>query len=144
MNRKESNDEKLERQQKAIEDLRLEQDAGEETQRALIREAARRATTDNWPEMTEDDRQQVVDEVMEFEALTFQWSIFRQGWSSSAGAERIRLNPETAWPRLLVRAYATAESETIRMKIQAGAQVVEDGPQLTLEEKLRRHMHPDG
>ena len=143
MNRKESSDEKLERQHRAVVDLRLEQDANEETQKALIQEAALRATTDNWPEMPEDERQRVIDEVLGFEALTFQWSIFRRGWSSSAGAERIHLDPEVAWPRILVRAYATAEAETVRMRIQAGEHVIEEGPQLTLEEKLRRLLNPE-
>lgn len=143
MNRKESNDEKLERQNRAVADLRLEEDANEEAQRALIEEAARRATTDNWPEMPEDERQRVVDEVMDFEALTFQWSIFRRGWSSGAGSERIHLDPEIAWPRILVRAYATAEAETVRMRNEVVGPIAEDGPQLTLEERLRRVLNPE-
>ena len=109
----------------------------------MIEEAALRGTTDSWPEMPEDERRRVVEEVMGFEALTFQLSIFRRGWSSAPGAERVQLDAEIAWPRILIRAYATAEAETVRMRIQAGAQIVEEGPQLTLEEKLRRLLNPN-
>ena len=143
MNRRESNEEKLQRQQKAIADLRLEQSSSEETQKAVIEEAARRATADNWSEMPEDERQRVVEEIMGFEALTFQLSIFRRGWTTGSGAQRIEVDPEAAGPRVLIRAYATAEAETVRMRNEVVGPIAEDGPQLTLEEKLRRHMHPE-
>ena len=142
MNRHETDTEKLERQQSAVADLRLDQGADEETQRAVIEEAARRATQDNWPEMPEDERQREVDTVVGLEALKFQLAIFRRGWATGQGAERVQLDPEIAGPRILVRAYATAEADTLRMRSQAGGQSAEGGQQLSLEERLRRHMRP--
>ena len=142
MNRHESATEKLERQQRAIADLRLDQGADDETQRAVIVEAARRATKDNWPEMPEDERKRVAEEVVDFEGLAYQWAIFRRGWATNPNAERIHLDPEIAGPGILVRAYATAEADTLRMRSQAGGQPTEDGPPLSLEEKLRRYLRP--
>ena len=77
-------------------DLRLEQEVDEQTQIAVIEEAARRATRDIWPDMPEDERKRVVESVVGFEALAFQLAIFRRGWSSGPNAQRIKLDPETA------------------------------------------------
>ena len=140
MNRQEDDTEKLERHQRAVADLRLDQEADEDTQRAVIQEAARRATKDNWPEMPEDERQCLVESVVGFQGLAYQWAIFRRGWATRPGAERISLDPEIAGPRILVRAYATAEADTLRMRSDATAQPPQAAPQLTLEEKLRRHL----
>ena len=142
MNLHETDSEKLERQQKAVADLRLEQIADEETQKAVIEEAAHRATKESWPEMPEDERKRVVEAVVNFEGLNYQWAIFRRGWTSSPGAERIPVDPETAGPRILARAYATAEADTLRMKSQAGGQTTEAGLPLSLEERLRRYLPP--
>ena len=142
MNRNETDEEKLERQQQAVADLRLDQGADEETQRAVIREAANRATMDNWPEMPEDERQREVDTVVGLEAVKFQLAIFRRGWSTGQGAERIQLDPEIAGPRILVRAYATAEADTLRMKSQAGGQSAEAGQRPSLEDRIRRYLRP--
>ena len=142
MNRHETATEKLERQQRAVADLRLDQGADEETQRTVIEEAARRATKDSWPDMPEDERKRVVEAVVGFEGLTYQWAIFRRGWSTSPSAGRIQLDPETAGPRILVRAYATAEADTLRMRSQAGWQPTEAGQPPSLEERLRRHLRP--
>lgn len=144
MNQHETPTDKLERQQGAIADLLLDQGADEESQRAVIKEAARRATKDIWPEMPEDERERVVEEVVGFEGLNYQWAIFRRGWITSQGAERIRVDPATAGPGILTRAYATAEADTLRMRNQASRQPAEGGPPLSLEERLRRHMHPNG
>ena len=143
MNRNETDEEKLERQQQAVADLRLDQGADEETQRAVIREAANRATMDNWPEMPEDERQREVDTVVGLEAVKFQLAIFRRGWSTGQGAERIQLDPEIAGPRILVRAYATAEADTLRMKSQAGGQSAEAGQRPSLEDRIRRYLRPE-
>lgn len=143
MNRDETDAEKLERQHMAVADLRLDQEADEEAQRAVIREAAHRATMDNWPEMPEDERQREVDTVVGLEAIKFQLAIFKRGWSTGQGAERIQLDPETAGPRILVRAYATAEADTLRMRSAAGGQPTEAGQRPSLEDRLRRYLRPD-
>ena len=119
MNRNETTTEELERQQRAVADLRLEQGSDEETQRAVIEEAARRATRDSWPEMPEEEREREVEAVVGFEGLTYQWSIFKRGWYTGPSTGRIPVDPETAGPRILVRAYATAEADTRRMRSQA-------------------------
>ena len=142
MNRHETDAEKLDRQHRAVADLRLEQDADEDSQRAVIAEAARRAVRDNWPEMPEDDHQRVVESVAGMEAINFQLSIFRYGWSVGPNAERIRVDPDSAGPRILVRAYATAEAETARMKFDALGPPPEDGPRPSLEDRLRRYLPP--
>ena len=143
MNRNETDNEKLERQHRAVADLRLDQAADEEDQRAVIEEAARKATLDYWPEMPEDDRQQVVKSVAGLEAISFQLAIFRHGWSTGPNAERIQVDPETAGPRILVRAYATAEADTLRMRRQAEGQSAEAGQRLSLEDRIRRYLRPD-
>ena len=140
MNRHETTTEELERQQRAVADLRLDQGADEETQRAVIEEAARRATRDSWPEMPENERNLVVEAVVDFEGLTYQWAIFKRGWYTSPSAGRIQLDPETAGPRILVRAYATAEADTLRMRSHARGQPTEAGPLPSLEERLRRYL----
>ena len=142
MNRHETEAEELERQQGAVADLRLDQGADEETQRAVIEKAASRATLDSWPEMPEEERKRVVEEVVGFEGLSYQWSIFKRGWSTSPSAERILLDPEIAGPRILVRAYAMAEAETLRMSRQSKEQSTEAGQPSSLEEKLRRYLPP--
>ena len=139
----ETDEEKLERQQRAVADLRLDQEADEEAQRAVIREAANRATMDNWPEMPEDERQRQVDTVVGLEALKFQLAIFRRGWSTGQGAERIQLDPEIAGPRILLRAYATAEADTRRMRSQAERQSGEAEQRPSLEDRIRRYLRPD-
>ena len=139
----ETDTEKLERQQRAVADLRLDQGADEETQRAVVAEAARKATMDNWPEMPEDERQRMVDTVAGLQALNFQLAIFRRGWSTGHGAERIQLDPEIAGPRILVRAYATAEADTLRMKSQAEGQSAEAGQRPSLEDRIRRYLRPE-
>lgn len=143
MNRQETDAEKLERQHRAVADLRLDQGADEETQRAVIEEAARRATQDNWPEMPEDERKREVDTVVGLEAVKFQLAIFRRGWSTGQGAERIQLDPEIAGPRILVRAYATAEADTLRMKSQSEGLSTETGQRPSLEDRIRRYLRPD-
>ena len=142
MNRDETATEELERQQRAVAGLRLDQEADEKTQRAVIEEAARRATQDSWPEMPEDERQRVVESVVGFEGLTYQLAIFRRGWTTGTGAERIQLDPEVAGPRILVRAYATAEADTLRMRSQAKGPSTEAGQPSSLEERLRRYLRP--
>ena len=143
MNRNETDTEKLERQQRAVADLRLDQEADEETLRAVIQEAAHRGTINGWPEMPEDERQREVDTVVGLEALKFQLAIFKRGWSQGRGAERIHLDPEIAGPRILVRAYATAEADTLRMKSQAEARSPEEGQRPSLEDRIRRYLRPD-
>ena len=143
MNRDETDAEKLERQHRAVADLRLDQEADEEAQRAVIREAAHRATTDHWPEMPEDERQREVDTVVGLEAIKFQLAIFKRGWSTGQGAERIQLDPEIAGPRILVRAYSTAEADTRRMRSQAERQSGEAGQRPSLEDRMRRYLRPD-
>ena len=143
MRRHETATEELERQQRAVADLRLDQGADEETQIAVIKEAARRATQDNWPEMPEEDRLRVMESVVGFEALAFQLAIFRRGWATGPNAERIQLDPETAGPRILVRAYATAEADSVRMRRQAGGQSTETGQRPSLEDRLRRYLRPE-
>ena len=142
MNRYETDGQKIERQLKAVAGLRLEQGADEESHRAAIAEAARRAIKDHWPEMPEDEQKGVVEAVVGMEALNFQLSIFRYGWSIGANAERIPVDPEETGPRILVRAYGTAEADTIRMRIAAIGPPPEDGPRLSLEERLRRYLPP--
>ena len=143
MNRNETDEEKLERQQKAVADLRLEQEADEEALRAVIQEAAHRGTMDSWPEMPEDDRKREVDTVVGLEALKFQLAIFKRGWSQGQGSERIQLDPEIAGPRILVRAYATAEADTLRMKRQAEGQSEGAGQRPSLEDRIRRYLRPE-
>ncbi len=142
MNQHETATEKLQRQQGAVADLRLDRGSDEETQRAVIEEAARRATTDSWPEMPEDERKGVVEAVVDFEGLSYQWAIFRRGWTTGQSAARIPVDPEVAGPGILVRAYATAEADTVRMKSQAGGLSTEGGTQPSLEERLRRYLPP--
>ena len=143
MNRHETAEEELERQHRAIADLRLDQEADEEAQRAVIEEAARKATQDIWPEMSEDERQRVVDTVVGYQGIAYQWAIFRRGWFTSQGTERISVDPEIAGPRLLVRAYATAEADTRRMRSQAVGQPAEAGQRPSLEDRMRRYLRPD-
>ena len=140
MNQRETSTEELERQQRAVADLQLVQEADEEAQRAVIQEAAHRATRDSWPEMPEEERRSVVEAVVEFEGLTYQLEIFRRGWSTSPSAGRIQLDPEISGPRILVRAYATAEADTLRMRSQAREQSTEGGQLPSLEDKLRRYL----
>jgi len=144
MNRDENDSEKLERQQRAVADLRLEQEADEDVQKAVMKEAARRATQDHWPEMPEDERQRMVDAIVGFAALNFQLATFRRGWPTGKGAERVHLDPEIAGPKLLVRAYATAEADTLRMRSQAEGPAADAGESLSLEDKLRRRLRPHG
>ena len=142
MNQHETQAEKFERQQEAVADLRLEQEVDEQTQIAVIEEAARRATRDIWPDMPEDERKRVVESVVGFEALAFQLAIFRRGWSSGPNAQRIQLDPETAGARILVRAYATAEADSLRMRTEAKGQSPEDDDRPSLEDRLRRYLRP--
>ena len=143
MNRNETEAEKLVRQERAVADLHLEQEAEEDAQREVIRQAARRAIQDHWPEMPEDDRQRVVNAVVGFEALTFQLAIFRRGWATGNNEERIRLDPETAGPRILVRAYATAEADTVRMRGEALGTTHDGQPRPSLEDRMRRYLRPN-
>lgn len=142
MNQHETQAEKLERQEKAVADLLLEQEVDEQAQIAVIEEAARRATRDIWPDMPEDERKRVVESVVGFEALAFQLAIFRRGWSSGPNAQRIQLDPETAGARILVRAYATAEADSLRMRTEAKGQSPEDDQRPSLEDRLRRYLRP--
>ena len=142
MNRQETDTEMLERQQRAISDLRLEQGADEETHWVVIREAAHRATRDNWPEMPDGQRQLVVSTVVGLTAINYQLSVFRNGWATGQNSQRIHLDPEINGPKILVRAYATAEAETVRMRDFATAQAAgEQRP--SLEERLRRYLRPE-
>ena len=143
MNQQETDAEKLERQQRAVEDLRLEQETDEETQRSVIEEAARKATQDNWPEMPEDERQRVAKAVAGLEAISFQLSIFRHGWATSPNADRVQVDPEIAGPRILVRAYATAEADTLRMRSNAEGQSADAGQRPSLEDRIRRYLRPN-
>ena len=136
MNRHETSTDMLERHQRAVADLRLDQEADEESQGVVI-------TNNSWPEMPEDDRKRVVEAVIGFEALSFQLSIFRRGWSRGTNAERVQLDPETAGPRILIRAYATAEAETLRMRTQVLGPPADAGPQASLEDRLRRYLRPN-
>lgn len=142
MNRHETETEKFERQRGAVAGLHLEQGADEETQKAVVHEAADRAIQDNWPEMPEDERKRVVEAVVGLEALAFQLAIFRHGWSTGPNSERIQLDPEIAGPRILVRAYATAEADALRMRSQAGGQSADAGERPSLEDRLRRYLRP--
>ena len=142
MNRYETTTEEIERQQGAVADLRLDQEADEAAQRAVIEEAARRATTDHWPEMPEDERKRVVVAAIGFEGLTYQWAIFRRGWFTGPSAGRIPVDPETAGPRILLRAYATAEADTLRTRGKATEQPTGAGQPPTLEDKIRRYLRP--
>jgi hypothetical protein len=142
MNRQETDSEKLERQQSAIADLRLEQGADEAALWGGIHEAAHRATTDNWPEMPESERQLVVEAVVGLTAIKYQLSIFRNGWSTGQDSERIQVDPEIAGPRILIRAYATAEADTVRMRGQAERQSGQAEERPSLEERIRRYLPP--
>ena len=142
MNRNETDTEKLERQQRAVADLRLDQDDDDETQLSVVVEAARRATQYSWPGMPEDDRNRLVDMVVGLQALNFQLAIFRRGWSQGANADRIQLDPEIAGPRILVRAYATAEADAWRMRAEAGELPYDTGPRASLEDRIRRYLRP--
>ena len=142
MNRNETDTEKLERQQKAVADLRLNRDDDDETQLSVVQEAARRATQYSWPGMPEDDRNRLVDMVVGLQALNFQLAIFRRGWSQGVKAERIQLDPEIAGPRILVRAYATAEADAWRMRAEAGELPYDTGPRPSLEDRIRRYLRP--
>lgn len=143
MNRDETDSEKLERQQRAIADLLLDRGADEESQRAVIEEAARRAIQDHWPEMPEDERKRVVEAIVNFQGFSYQWAIFRRGWFTSASSERIPLDPEIAGPRILVRAYSTAEADAIRMRSQAKGRPTDPNRPSSLEDRLRRYLRPD-
>ena len=142
MDRHETDTEKLERQQRAVADLRLDQEADEETQIAVIKEAARRGAQDGWPDIPEDERKRVVETVVGSQALTFQLSIFRRGWATGQNEERISLDPEIAGPRILVRAYATAEADTSRMNSHAREQSTDAEQRPSLEDRLRRYLPP--
>ena len=141
-NQSETDAEKLERQQRAIADLRLERYDDDETQLSVVQEAARRATQDSWPGMPEEDRIRLVEKVVGLHALNFQLSIFRRGWSQGANTERIQLDPEIAGPRILVRAYATAEADAWRMRAEAGELPFDTGPRPSLEDRIRRYLRP--
>ena len=143
MNRNETESEKLERQHGAIANLRLVQEEDEEAQREVVREAARQAIRDHWPEMPEEDRQRVVDGVVGYEAMKFQLSIFRRGWATGHNEERIQLDPETAGPRILIRAYATAEADAVRMRGEALGTDSDGQPRPSLEERMRRYLRPN-
>ena len=143
MNRNETESEKLERQNGAIANLRLVQEEDEEAQREVVREAARQAIRDHWPEMPEEDRQRVVDGVVGYEAMKFQLSIFRRGWATGQNEERIQLDPETAGPRILIRAYATAEADAVRMRGEALGTDADGQPRPSLEERMRRYLRPN-
>ena len=145
MNLQETDSEKLERQQRAIADLRMEQGVDEEAHWGVIQEAAHRATRDNWPEMPEGQRQLVVAAVVGLTAINYQLSVFRNGWATGQNSERIQLDPEVAGPRILVRAYSTAEADTLRMRSLAESRSgltgqTEQRP--SLEERIRRYMPP--
>ena len=140
MNLNETEAQKLERQHRAIAGLRLVQEEEEDAQKAVVREAARRAIQDHWPEMPEDDRQRVVNAVVGYEAMNFQLSIFRRGWATGQNEERIQLDPEAAGPRILVRAYATAEADTVRMRGEASGTTADGQPRPSLEERMRRYL----
>ena len=141
MNRPETDTEKLERQQGAITDLRLEEGADEETHWEVIREAAHRATRDHWPDMAEGQRQLVVSSVVGLTAINYQLSVLRNGWATGRDAQRIHLDQEVYGPKILITAYSTAESETVRMRDFAAAQAAgEQRP--SLEERLRRYLKP--
>lgn len=142
MNPQETEAEKLERQHRAVADLRLDQDADEAAQKAVLVQAACKATTDHWPEMPESDRQRVVETVSGLTAVNYQLSVFREGWSTGQGSERIKLDPETAGPRILVRVYATAEADTVRMRTEAGRLSSENDHRPSLEDRLRRYLPP--
>ena len=142
MNRNETDTEKLERQQRAVADLRLDRGDDDETQLSVVVEAARRATQYSWPGMPEDDRNRLVDMVVGLQALNFQLAIFRRGWSQGANADRIQLDPEIAGPRILVRAYATAEADAWRKRAEAGELPYDTGPRPSLEDRIRRYLRP--
>lgn len=142
LNRNETDTEKLERQQRAIADLRLEQEEDEETLRSIVQEAARRATQYSWPGMPEDERNRLVETVVGSQALTFQMAIFKRGWSQGVNTERIQLDPEIAGPRILIRAYATAEADAWRMRAEAGEMPGDTGPRASLEDRIRRYLRP--
>ena len=140
MNRQETDEEKLERHKRAIADLRLEREADEEANWEVIREAAQRATRDNWPDMPEGQRRMVVAAVVGLTAINYQLSVFRNGWSTGRDSERIQLDPETAGPRILLTAYSTAEADAVRMRGLWEAQTSGGPQQPSLEERLRRYM----
>lgn len=136
-NENETDSEKLERQLEALADLRLEQEAGEDILKSVVEAAARKGTTDNWPDMPDEERQRLVEEIVSNQSVTYQLSIFKRGWSTGQGAERIRLDPDVAGPRILVRAYATAEVEALRMRRTAEGR---DPERPSLENRLRRYL----
>ena len=140
MNRQETDSEKLERQRRAIADLRLDQGANEDENWEMIREAANRATRDNWPEMPEGQRRMAVAAVVGLTAINYQLSVFRNGWATGQDSERIQLDPETAGPRILITAYSTAEADALRMRSLSEAQSSGGEQRLSLEERLRRYM----
>ncbi len=140
MNRQETDSEKLERQRRAIADLRLDQGADEDENWGMIREAANRATRDNWPEMPEGQRRMAVAAVVGLTAINYQLSVFRNGWATGQDSERIQLDPETAGPRILITAYSTAEADALRMRSLSEAQSSGGEQRLSLEERLRRYM----
>ena len=142
MNRQETDSEKLERQRRAIADLQLDQGADEDENWEVIREAAHRATRDNWPEMPEGQRRMAVAAVVGLTAINYQLSVFRNGWATGQDSERIQLDPETAGPRILITAYSTAEADALRMRSLSEAQSSGGEQRPSLEERLRRYMPP--
>ena len=137
MERNETEEEKQERQLNALAELRLDPEADEETLTEVVGAAALKGTTDNWPNMPEEERQSLVEEIISNQALTYQISIFKRGWSRGQESERIRLDPDVAGPRILLRAYATAEADTLRMRRTAEGRDPERAP---LEDRLRRYL----
>ena len=137
MERNETESEKQERQLKALAELRLDQEADDDALKAVVEAAARKGTTDNWPDMPDAERQAVVDEIISNQALTYQISIFKRGWSRGQDTERILLDPDVAGPRILLRAYATAEAEALRMRRTAEGR---DPERASLEDRLRRYL----
>ena len=106
----------------------------------MIEEAAVRAIQDSWPEMPKDERASVVEAVAGFKGLAYQWAISRRGRLISPSGERILLDEGIAGPRILVRAYATAEADTLRMRNHAKGQSSEAGQPSDPEERLRRYL----
>ena len=143
MSQQETDAEKVERQQKAVASLRLIQETDEEAQREVVRAAARLAIDDHWPEMPEEDRQRVVNAISGFEAITFQLAVFRRGWATGQNSERIQLDPDVAGPRILVRAYATAEADSVRMRTEASGVTPDGKPRPSLEDRMRRYLRPN-
>ena len=73
---------------------------------------------------------------------TFNCRFSGGGWSQGVNAERIQLDPEIAGPRILVRAYATAEADAWRMRAEAGELPGDTGPRPSLEDRIRRYLRP--